>query len=361
MPNDDELLQKDLQELLGRSKAPEATKNALVLLFPKLEKFLKTYLPVSMAQPDRGDQNRQHRIAQREFAHEYFGLSPNPLSWGRKELEDILDTENPSIALSKVTKRLNGVPERDQGRLRRQFLDALPGAFNSERKFSSQWLAALVGASREYLRMGDLTSSLLYHTENGQRLRMALFSAFRPLMPEERAEIFGSALPAAIDLSLLCSFFRTVVGDINPNGARGNRDADFFGARTMELRHQLLMRVKAAASSGLFWEQAEPSTLIAFWWGCDLEDEVRNFLNEEIRTDRGLDALLEVPLSRVYSTSGDYDSINLPFWSRVLDLARLAERAAELASLASIERKSKAIRFLEALRRGEEDPFSSNS
>ena len=116
--------------------------------------------------------------------------------------------------MRKAEERVNAAAEKDEPRLRRQFLDALDGAFSSERPFTGEWLQAPVDHSHLYLKASDPTQSLLHYVDNTQRFRRAIYAALNAMEPV-RGEVFEEAVTRASELSLLCAFFCTVVGDNN--------------------------------------------------------------------------------------------------------------------------------------------------
>ena len=355
MPRDENnRLKNSAEEMLARAKHPEASGNLLSLLFPKLGQLLGTNLP--FVKEEGGTRIRRHRISQREFARTYFALTPDAASWGRQELENILNME-PNKALQIVDDRVNKAPKEDQPILRRQFLDALEGALGAERVFTGEWLRSLVDFSLPYLRAGDLTPSLLYYTDNFQRFRTAIFAALNAQEPSSRAAVFAYAAEHARELSLLCSTFRTAVGDKNPSGVK-TRSADFFGTRVEEIRTLLLDRVRRLAKAGLFWSQAFPADLLWFWYGSDFANEVRDFVARALDQAEGFRAMLTVTVHRVYSTSGDYDSVN-PEWSKIVDLELLETKARYVSRSdtgADLDRRLAEV-FLLALENGRNDPF----
>jgi hypothetical protein len=346
-----------LEDMLRNAKAPEAARNLLALLFPKVERALRTYIPSETM--EGGERRRRRRLSERDFAPTYFSLNPQPVSWSVSDIDSILNSENPSNALAEVRERIDSTAETDRGRLRRLFLEALDGAFGPKREFTGAWLAALVDFSGSLIRNRDeTTSDSMFGVDNLQRLRWVLLNALKGLPPEGRFEIVSSAIPQAADITLLCDFVRSTAGDVHPDGASEDRDRLYFGERTEELRGQLLRRVGALSESGALWSQADPARILWFWWGCNLEDEVREFIDKAMATEEGLMALLRIPISRVRSSAGDYDQINRRVWSAIVDLGKLEAKAQEIiGSNASDARLVLAQRFLEALRKGEKSPF----
>lgn len=350
MAKDDNPLKPQVETVLAGAKHPVASRNLLALLFPKVEKALGAY--ISRSEDDEPARKRAHRISQSDFAQTYFGLVPDALSWGRQELEEILNLP-PYKAMREVEQRINAIPETERASLRRQFLDALEGAFSDVRPFTAEWLRSLADCSPAYLKAGDRRRSLLYFTDNNQRLRRIILVALEPVTTEVRGQIYIEAVANASDVSILCDFFRGMVGDKNPAGAK-NRNPHYFGPDTEGVRQRLVDHVKRLAASNSFWSQASPGDLLWFWWGSE-EPGLSEFTRKAINDEHGFRALLVIPVHRVYSTAGDYDVIN-PAWSKILDLNLLEEKARSAARSSAPEREL-AEKFLSALSRGKNDAF----
>src|SRR5260370_10264922 len=95
-----------------------------------------------------------------------------------------------------------------------------------------------------------------------------------------------SAIRTAADISLLCRVVRTYAGDVSPEGTRPERRYDVLGNDPDSLRKALLVRVRQFAAQDKIWSQADPTVVLWFWWGSDLEAEVRAFTAIAlIRTD----------------------------------------------------------------------------
>ncbi|MGH9553944.1 MAG: hypothetical protein ACRD3W_31490, partial [Terriglobales bacterium] len=141
--------------------------------------------------------------------------------------------------------------------------------------------------------------------------------------------------------------------------AQGGTDEYSLGDRTDEVRKQLLARVRRLAKSNKdFWLQANPAAILWFWWGCDLENEVRKFTDTAMHTKVGLLGLLQAAIGRVRSSSGDYERVPKS-WNHVVDIELLAKQAASLLtdSQSTDEERVLTKRFLKALELGAEDSF----
>jgi hypothetical protein len=356
MPDDP--LKPKIEAALERAENREGASNALSLLFPKTENTLRTFLPrESMGS---GLRRLRHRISDREYAEVYFRLDPKPSSWSASEVAQILNNDNPSEGLKLFEARIEQAPDSQKPRLRRLFLELLDGAFSNEKRLTSDWLKALIELSPRLIAARDEAGDF-FAISNDDRLRYLVVHALKPFAPEERAALLLDVLRSVEDISLLCEVFRTVARDLHPVGATENGNDEYnLGDRTDEVRRKLLARVRQLAKSNKnFWRQANPSAILWFWWGCDLEAEVRKFTSRAMRTKTGLLGLLKAAIGRVRSSSGDYEQVSRKSWDHVVDTEQLAQRASRLLrdSQSSDEEKALADRFLAALERGKDHPF----
>lgn len=356
MASDTEKFQEKLEGVLKASRNIEAARNAFAILFPKAEQALQTYSVFDSS--SKSDRSRMRRISTIDSSQFYFGLTPGFASWGRSEIEDIISSPNPQMAINEILSRIEASVEKDRENLRRVLLDNLSGAFGGDRPFTREWLLALLELATHLLRSEDRLQVGIFSFDNAQRFRWVLVECFRPLRPVERFELFQSAIAKAKDISILCSFFRSAVGDLNPNGRRRDGDEPYFGEGTEYLRAGLLERIQRLTKYGMLWLQVDPGAILWFWWSCDLEAEVRAFTDKAQRTKRGLRALLEVPISYVQSTAGNYEQISEKPWSMLVNLKSLEKRANSIVRSSKNEADVvRAKKFLEALKRGARERF----
>jgi hypothetical protein len=351
MSGDDESADVVAQTLKDVRQANTA-RRALAILFPKAEKLLKTSMYSGSRDVNLRRQKRRLSVA--DFAPVYFGLDPQKATWGRSELESILNHHDPDLAFLSVEERIGSAAEPDRSRLRRLFLDELRATFEVSREITKDWLRALLNASPVYIDAGDETSRFLYIEDNSDRLRMLVIRALEKLQPEDRVPLMASVVPEIGDLSVLCAVFRSVAPDRRPEGAVTDRiSAASLGDQTDMVREQLLARVRDVAATGAIWRQAIPRDIVLFWWGSTLDNELWNFTSAATRTVNGSLSLLKVPIHPVYSTAGNYEIV-APTWSGILDLEALAACARNiLVEDVSDENKQLAQRFLTAMQNRE--------
>lgn len=340
-----------LESLLAEAKEPEAAGEALAMLFPRVARLIDAVVSVD---PEQGNQRTlQRRISKQEFSSAYFRLSPDPIVWGRSELDELATSSDPQSAFAKLFERLDAASVSDQPRLLRIFLETLEATFQAGKKINHSWLRAILDEAENILKYEGQKSSSFLSFGNSDRLRILIITSLRELGTGDRDRLVSDVISEARDISILCDIFRSIAGDLPESGARGGRYGFDFGPSTGKLRAQLLDRVKWLANRGAIWSQSKPENLLWFWWGCGQEVEVRAFLADEMKSLQGLECLLNVPVTTVHSTGGDYEHVNVEAWSKIVNLGELEAAAHRLNVPSEDERRqAQANRFLKALEKG---------
>lgn len=301
-----------------------------------------------------------HRISRGEFAAAYFGLDPQEATWGRSDLDSLLQAQAPRDALGQLVSKTQSsiLPERDKVRLRGQLLDALEEGFEAGNpSLTSDWFRAVLDVSPIFIRAVDVKpSGFLYHVTNEERLRWLLVRPMQGMSPDQRAGLIRPNISDLADISLLCVVFRSMAGDLTADGVTPPYGENVFGSETEALRAQLVSRVREIAAKGKFWSQALPGAILWFWRGSDHESEVKEFTSLSMGVRGILAKVLEVPVSEVYSTAGNYYQVGSA-WSDVIDLGALDEIAFTLKRSVSEEDRKSAERYLDARRNARERPF----
>lgn len=350
MEDQDEEFRKSIEAALKRAKNPAGAANVLALLFPKVERVLKTYVLDSM---ESGDRTRSRRISEANFAQSYFGLDPQGLVWSRADIEEIIRSSNPSALLVEAQRRIELAPEADRVRLRSILLDSLSGAFSELNPLTAEWLLGFLEASPYFIINRD-DSAELFGSDNLQRMRWVIIDGVKNYDSRRRYDIFVFAIQNAQDLTLLSVVVRGHTTDRWSEAKNEAREKDFFGAWGDELRDRLLTRIREVVRIGRFWEQADPGALLWFWASTGFQEEVRRFTDDAMDTAVGLRVLLSASISLVRSSSGNYEQVS-SYWTKVVDLEDLESRARAWALESSSEDQALAQRFLAALDRAKKE------
>src|SRR5262249_895689 len=156
-------------EVIQTASEIRAARNGLALLFPKAAKALKTAL--YSGSEDVNLRRKARRISMADFAPAYFRLDPQKATWGRSELDRILNQQDADTAFETVEVRLGSEAEQDRPRLRRLFLDELLSTFVASRRITKEWLRGLLNVSPMYIAAGDDAVELLSAGPEENRIR----------------------------------------------------------------------------------------------------------------------------------------------------------------------------------------------
>ena len=325
--NSDEEMQALIQSVLKGAKNRKAAREALDTLFPKVERER------TLVSPD--DQTSRERRANRQISNAnsapayIFQLSRPPALWSKRELDELLS--EPATAFEKADIRINQARQADRQKLQRTFLEALDGAFGPKRTFTSDWLQSIVDASPRYIRDdGKEGTSFI---DNMSRLRFVVISGLETVTASERTKLFLEAVSRSQDLSLLSGVFRSIAGDLRPEGSHRDRFRSAAISQEDRVRDALLQRVKGLGETPHdFWAQARPGQLVWFWWGADNDSgALSDFIDRSMQEASALAALMEVMMGTVHSSSGSFETVSKESWARIVDIDRVASYARKLA------------------------------
>lgn len=354
----DEKLKKLVDGFLRAEAVTDAGRNALALLFPKIRSLVAGEASFFLEE-SRQEKIRQNRLSAEQSSRHYFDLSPKGVALGKSELDSLLNNPNPEESFQTVIEKAERLRGNERSRLRRLFLEALDGAFGPDRPFTERWFEALANASPYFIRSEDEEVRLLFHIDNSQRLRWVVISGIKTVPPDARRALFIHVIEGARDLSLLCSVFRGLAGDVRGDGAKGDRATDWFGNDVREIRTALVERVCALMQTREIFRQADLSAIMWFMWGADLGNEIREYNNAAINNLNELPSLLDMPVKLRRSSEGNYEYINKKSWSEIIDLDLLKKSAEDLLKgPRDAEIRRLAQRFMAALARGEGDGAS---
>jgi hypothetical protein len=210
------------------------------------------------------------------------------------------------------------------------------------------------------LKARDPVTPVLFEVDNAARVRWVITDALKTLDPKLRARIVLNVIHDVADITVLSDLARSLIGDLHPV-ANNVPNEQFFGNSDEErlIRNSLLERVRNLAATGAIWAQAEPRQIIWFWWGSDLENEVRAFTARAMRTKIGLRALLDLTVNQVQASGGNYERVKRSSVEHIVDVEALESQARRLLKRKNSPEADKAIarRFLDALQRGDSNNF----
>ncbi len=342
-----EIAKAQLLDLLKVAKSEDAAKSALSILFPRAKKLLQAEM-LETGENDNAASGR--RIRNADFARLYFLLTPKTVVWSKSQAKELMEGD-PEIAFSVFESRIHAVSADEKPKLRRVILELLEDTIRNRADTRKQWLLALLNNASLLLGDEGWKSSGLFESSSEDLIKLMLMQVFLALSQTDRVELLKEAIEHAMDVSLLCVLVRSITGDIEPNGASFKPDS--LGGATQEVRDLLLDRVRHLAADGGLPTQIRPGHILWYWWGCGYADQVQAYTERLMATNEGILLLLEIPISYVRSTEGNYERVDRNTWERIIDLRQLEGHARLLVTSNDEEGSRLALRFLDALRRDE--------
>ncbi len=346
-----EEIKTEVDTLLRDAKDRRAVTEALTFLFPKLGNILD--VPATQYADPPGRSPRQ-RISNAEFARTYFSLTPDETVWGKSQA-DAMFVGAPQEAFDSFRARLARTPPRDRAKLRRVFIDLL-SAITRQTDRPLDWFMALVENARSLLELVPDTNLGLFDLEIDSQITFLLTDILKPLDETARDKIISHAIANAADISFLCDVFRSFIGDVEPDGAKG-QSKDAFGKNTDTLRDLLVGKVVDTASSGRLYAQVRPQDILWFWWGSGHGKDARRHTAEALDDPATLRSLLKMSIGTVRSSTGNYERVNRRSWSKIVDLKELHRRALEISTDPGDPNYETSRRFLTAYDRDDQDSF----
>ncbi|MBB3461338.1 hypothetical protein [Rhizobium sp. BK377] len=338
-----EIAKARLVDLLKAAKNEDAAKSAISILFPRGKELLQAEL-LDTGENDNATSVR--RIRNKDFARLYFLLTPKTVVWSKSQAEELM-AGDPEIAFSVFEARIYAVSIDERPKLRRVILELLEDTMRNKPDTRQKWLMALLDNASLLLSDEGWKSHRLFEHSSEDLVRIMLRQVLVELSQTDRVELLREVVKHVTDVSLLCELVRSITGDVEPAGTSFKPDS--LGNATQELRDLLLDRVRGLAANGALHSQIRPDYILWYWWGCGYADQVKAYTDQLMATNEGLRLLLEIPISYVRSTEGNYERVDRDAWERIIDFRQLEERAQLLAKSEDEEGSRLARRFLDAL------------
>ncbi|MBX4888776.1 hypothetical protein [Rhizobium bangladeshense] len=342
-----EIAKTQLLDLLSAANNGDAAKSAVSILFPRAKELLQAEI-LDTGEKDNATTGR--RIRNADFARLYFLLTPKTVVWSKSQANELMEAE-PDVAFAVFESRIHAVSPDERPKLRRIILELLEETMRNRADTRQQWIIALLDNASLLLTDEGWESSRLFEPSSEDLVRIMLTQVLMASSQDDRVGLLKEVVKHASDVSLLCELVRSITGDAEPAGTTFKPDS--LGDATQEVRDLLLDRVQRLAADGGLSAQIRPGPILWYWWGCGYADQVRAYTNQLMTTNEGIRLLLEIPISYVRSTAGNYERIDRKSWEKIIDLRQLEEHARLLAKSTDEEGARLALRFLDALRHDE--------
>lgn len=342
-------LKKDIEDLIRDAKNKQAALEALTFLFPKIGTVMNSSRRYYANSSDRAP---PRQISNAQYARTYFNLTPDDTSWGKTQA-DALAHGGPEAAFEAFHTRAARIHPRERTKFRRVFLDLL-SSITRQIEQPADWFMSLLLNAQMLLEFDTDTKASLFDLEINSQVTYLLIDILTPLDGDERADILSRAISHSTDVSLVCDVFRTLVGDAEQDGAKG-QSREAFGDRTAALRDMLVRRVVEIAETLALYKQIRPQDILWFWWGSGDRSELRNHTLIALEDGFALRTFLNITVSTVYSSAGNYERVDRKSWSKIVDLELLECKAIEIIRTGRTEDIALARRFLTAYETGNKD------
>lgn len=339
-------LKVELDRLLDEARHSRAAKDALVLLFPKLGDVLGVPATRYGDVPGRAP---RPRISKSEYAKSYFRLTPEQAAWSKSQTEDLLSAE-PTAVFNSFERKLELTADSNKSKVRNIFLDLIGVAIGNSPD-PRAWFVTIINKARVIVDGYPEQNTSLFDLSIDTQITMLLSEILKPAASSQRGEFVEYAIANVVDISFLCDVFRYFTGDRELEGSSG-QIPDAFGENTEKLRESLVEKVREKATSGELYRQVRPEDCLWFWWGAGYGAEVLAHTDGAMNNPDILGCLLKIPVTKVLSTAGNYETVDRSAWSKIVDLNELERRARNITRESSGDLYDIAERFLKALQRG---------
>lgn len=346
-----EEIKTEVEMLLRDVKDKQAVTEALTFLFPKLGDVLA--VPTSQYAQAPGRSPRR-RISNAEFARSYFNLAPDEILWGKSQT-DAMAAGDPTDAFMTYRSRIAQASPHDRAKLRRVFVDLLSSVTRQTDR-PVDWFMALLDNARVLLEHVPDANLGFFDLAIETHITSILAEILKLLDEDMRCEVIFRAIQDAADISFLCDVFRSMAGDVEREGAKG-QSTNAFGDNTDSLRQELVDKVIEIANSLALYEQARPQDILWFWWGSGYGEQVRQHTAKAMENPVALLCLMEISITTVWSSIGNYERVDRRSWSKIVDIEELNRRAITISKQAVGPAVNTARRFLAAYDRNNQDEF----
>lgn len=342
---------EQIVQIVKNARSPDAATAALSILFPRAKEVLGTEV-LDTIESSQGRYAR--RISERDFSRQYFRLTPDAADLGKSQINAMFGS-GAAEAFTEFSIRLDAAPEAERPRLQRLLLEMLEGKLTELGGEIRDWFIGIFNNAHTLLREDGWNKGDLFGSSPTDVLRAMLSKAMTNLDQRERVDLLKQAIHDATDISLVCELVRAVTGDTEPQGAEFKQAS--LGDGTDEVRTLLLERIRRMSADGSLLEQAKLRDILWFWWGTGNGDEVLEFTGRMLDSTAGIERLLEMPITYVMSSAGNYEKVDHKAWNKIVDLQRLHAHAVTRQTSSSAPQRGIAERFLQAYERGRNSTY----
>jgi len=315
------------------AKNPEAAKDAMALLFPRIAKVWNKHMSDGAYYVV---QKEQRRVCTKEYYRNYFVFGRDARRLTRAEVEAVILNANPSAALAATLKRLSADPHDLHPPRRAALLEQLGEALYAKPLLTPALLQAILDHSDDLIRRED-QSRAFFLTDNKDRLGSIIRLGMQNLNLLQRAEILKTLVSYHAGLQTRAD---AVEDDARSHGLFGGKQKhaseQFFAADKIEAAAlSIRKQIAAACNDGSVWGMPMPIRLIWAWKRMGGGPSLERWLKSAIRTDAQLVQLANGLPGKSYRSSERGESVRWTFnredYKDWLDVETLFARLERLA------------------------------
>ncbi|WP_181313849.1 P-loop NTPase fold protein [Phreatobacter cathodiphilus] len=346
----DEEWKHEIEQVLARARHDSAARSALRYLFPRIARVTGDGAPGE--NDDDVIARDAFRVCSQQSSDVYFGLAPQSGAIGHAEVRELRAAVDDPSSLRALLGLVEDSGIETYRAQRIAFLNSLTADANNREALSIGRILNLLEIADQLVLCGDPEPGFFGPIFNGDRIRTILIKYIESLGADTRYGIAAEIMSEGHSLTAVVDLCRSLIGDLRSGGASGR--SAFGGAEAQNLRQIVLDRVRRAASEGRFWGQPDPMALLWFWQQAVEDEEVRSWLESQLKSDKILERFMVIAPGMVYSTAGNYRSVRREIWSRIVDIDAVHEKAKIWAAAENEDddRVKVARAFVEAIARG---------
>jgi hypothetical protein len=311
---------------------PVAAKQALARLFPKLAQGWNVHIwdVVNL------QQREQRRICTREYYRNYFLFGRDPDRLTRDEIEAVLSGQNPIHGLSELVRRLEQKASRRGASRVGALLDQVLELVFAKPLLSNAAIRAILDQSDALILREDVVWEF-FVTDNLHRLDRILTFGLEPLSAAKRVERVRLMASYESGLSIAAIVIEQLAGKHGLYGQQKRREGDPLIPvdESKRVAEKILARLRNSARKGELLFTPIPISLLWVWARLSTKDEVKIWLEKQLRIETRVLRLAEVLPSTSYQSGGDGQKIIRSFkagrYTELLDVEQFKSRLTKIA------------------------------
>ncbi|MBR9899861.1 MAG: hypothetical protein GYB19_07350 [Rhodospirillales bacterium] len=347
MLNRKKLGKGEIVKIRELSKNDDAIVAALSFLLDEAREYLSQY---SIPLPDT-PQSRSLLFSSEDSAYGYFGLDPTISNVDIDFNSSISANAAPNGKLIRAVKTsLETATSYDPAsRYMRTVADMV---FGNMEVISREWLneinyaVQLILKHEKPIKVPGVRHSVDLACDAIQRGLSNITSA------KKRKNLMIEVFVNCDDISFSCRLMRALIGDDRKDKGGHIVSNNIFENEAINIRQELLSRLTELSRKTPLASQLEPQSIFWFWWGCDKEDEVRQYIELALMDENQACKLLDQAISIVFTSSGPINAVSIENLNAIASATGYEQAAFRLRSSSDPEHVKTANVFLAALEEG---------